>query len=136
MATANSTRSTRGTRAPTTEATRIAGAKCCIEVLRQAMRSTEDARKSVAEEFELKDAVYAEMMAAAGPLSPQAAGVLGALVDFALDSLQNGYGLREQLESEFAPEASRTGEDVRLARATFAGRLSGLEDELSGGRAV
>lgn len=122
--------------AKTIEAARIAGAGSCIEVLQRAMRSTEDARKSVAEEFELKDAIYAEMMAAAGSLSPQAAGVLGALVDFALDSLQNGYGLREQLESEFAPETSRTAEDVRLARATFVGRLSGLEDELNGGRAV
>lgn len=111
--------------AKTIEAARIAGAESCIEVLRQAMRSTEDERKSVAEEFELKDAVYAEMMAAVGPLSPQAAGVLGALVDFALDSLQNGYGLREQLESEFAPETSMTAEDVRLARAAFASQVAG-----------
>lgn len=118
--------------AKTTEAARIAGAESCIEVLRQAMRSTEDARKSVAEEFELKDAVYAEMMAAAGPLSPQAAGVLGALVDFALDSLQNGYGLREQLESEFEPETTMTADAVRFARAAFASQMRGLEDQLSG----
>lgn len=122
--------------ATTTEAARIAGAERCIEVLQQVMRSTEDARKSVAEEFELKDAVYAEMMAAAGPLSPQAAGVLGALVDFALDSLQNGYGLREQLESEFVPETAMTSDAARLARSTFASQMSGLEHELNGSGAV
>lgn len=56
--------------AATTEANRIAGAKRCIEVLRQAMRSMEKARRqSTPEPFGTKDAAYTEMMAVAGPLS-------------------------------------------------------------------
>lgn len=107
--------------ATTIDAARIAGAKCCIKVLRQVMQSMEEARKqSIPECFCTKDVAFAEMMALAGPLSPQAAGVFGALVDFALDSLQNGYSLWEQLYSDWQPETAMTADEVRIARSAFA----------------
>jgi hypothetical protein len=108
------------------ELERIAGAKCCVDVLRRANKditSVMQMDESVADAFRKKDAVLEEIMAAAGPLSPQAAGVLGALADFALDSLQNGYGLEEQLDSDWKPETAMTAEEVRITRTRFVDKV-------------
>lgn len=109
--------------AATTEAVRIAGALKCVDVLRRANTDITSVMKmdeSVADAFCKKDAVLEEIMAAAGTLSPQAAGVLSALAEFAIDSLQNGYGLEEQLDSDWLPEATMTAQEVEVARADFA----------------
>lgn len=109
--------------ATTIEASRIAGAKCCVDVLRMANKditSVMKMDKSAADAFRKKDAVLEDIVAAAGPLSPQAVGVLSALAEFAIDGIQNGYSICEQLDDDWLPEATMTAQEVEVARADFA----------------
>lgn len=115
--------------AKTIEAARITGAKCCVAVLRRANKDITSVMKmdeSVADAFRKKDAVLEEIMGAAGPLSPLAAGVLCALAEFAIDGIQNGYSVCEQLDNDWLPEATMTAQDVEAARADVAARCAAV----------
>lgn len=107
----------------TIELERIAGALKCVDVLRRANKDITSVMKMdepVADAFRKKDVVLEEIMAAAGPLSPLAAGVLSALAEFAIDGIQNGYSVCEQLDGDWLPEATMTAQEVEAARAAFA----------------
>jgi ABC-type transporter Mla subunit MlaD len=109
----------------TTELERIAGAKCCTDVLQRANKDITSVMKmdeSVADAFRKKDAVLGQILASAGLLSPQAAGVLSALAEFAIDGIQNGYSICEQLDDDWLPEATMTAQEVEAAREDFAAR--------------
>lgn len=110
--------------APTIEAARIAGALECVDVLRAAIKAnTSSGQMTTPEFFRQKDAPFAAILAAAGDLSPRAAGVLGALADYALDGIQNTYSIGEQLDCEWLPEAARTAQEVEAERAEFAAEM-------------
>ncbi len=109
------------------ELERIAGANCCVDVLRMAnkdINSVMTMDESVADAIRKKDAVLGQILAAAGPLSPQAAGVLGALAEFAIDGIQNGFSICEQLDDDWLPEATMTAHEVEAAREDFAARCN------------
>ena len=109
--------------AKTIEAARIAGAKCCVAVLRRANKDITSVMKmdeSVADAFRNKDAVLEEILSVAGVLSPQAAGVLSALAEFAIDGIQNGFSICEQLDDDWLPESTMTAQEVETARGNFA----------------
>lgn len=109
------------------ELERIAGAKFCVDVLRRANKDITSVMKmdeSVADAFRKKGAVLDEIMTAAGPLSPQAVGVLSALAEFAINGIQNGYSICEQLDDDWLPEAAMTAQEVEAARADFAARCT------------
>lgn len=109
----------------TDEQARIAGALKCVEVLRAAYKANEAAgsKMTTPEFFRQKDAAFAAILAAAGELSSQAAGVLGALADYALDGIQNTYSIGEQLDCEWLPDAAKTAQDVEAERAEFAAEM-------------
>ncbi|MEW6513354.1 MAG: hypothetical protein AB1443_05065 [Pseudomonadota bacterium] len=110
-----------------TEQSRIEGAKACMEALRQSVEShatSSSASETVSDSFRRMDATAARIMALAGPISPRAAGVLGLLVELAIDSIEHGYSVTGQLEHAQSGahqfESTMTVQQIEASRARYA----------------
>lgn len=100
---------------------RIEGAKACLHALRQAVEAhnADPTTETVADTMARKDAVSAQIMAIAGPVPQRAAGVIGLLVELAIDSLENGYTMSQQVRFD-GWEATMSDRQADVLRAEFA----------------
>jgi hypothetical protein len=87
------------------EQERIAGAKAMLDRLKESKLIIEAQPFESTTEgyYRRRDWVFEQLMSAVGPLSPKAAGAVGALVDLAIDSISNGYSMNEQIDGDFVP---------------------------------